>query len=125
MPFDLQAIAAKVSVWSGDGVKIAAAASRVYAAYQRMEPTTKAAIQADLQTLEAEWTALDDSLDAYDKANTVSKIAAVVAVGNVIAKAAPIIGRIAKDAETVFGADWSVIKPDVDLILNTLKGNAA
>ena len=125
MALDLQAIAAKVSVWSGDGVKIAAAASRIYASYLRLEATTKAAIEADVQTLQAEWTALDDALDAYSKDNAVSKIAAAVAIGNVIAKAAPVLGRIAKDGETVFGADWAVIKPDFELILNILKGTTS
>ncbi len=125
MAFNIETVAARLSVWSGEGVKIASAASRLYTAYLKLSPTTKAAMQADLQTLESQWTAIDEAFDAYDKTNKLSKIAAAMTIFDAVAKGAPIIGRIAKDGETVFGADWAVIKPDVGLILTTLKGTAA
>ena len=120
----LDTIAAKFASWGAPGIKIAAALTVIYTAYQKLEPTTKASIDADLKTLQAEWSALDNAFTAYDNDNDLSKAAAAMAIVNVIAKAVPIITRVSKDGATVFGADWQVIKPQVDVILGTFKGTA-
>ena len=121
MPFDLVAFAAQVSRFSSKGVPIAAAATKIYDAYQRMEPTAKASIQADVEAVEAAWSSMDDAFDAYNKANTLSKVSAGLAAIDTITRLTPLVARIAKDGEMLFAADWPVVKPQVDIILGVLK----
>ena len=121
MSFDIVAVARKVSTWSSKGVPVAVAATRLYEAYQRMEPTAKASIQADVEAVEASWAAMDDAFDAYNKSNAVSKFSAGLAAIDTITKLTPLVARIAKDGEMLFSADWPVIKPQVDIILSVFK----
>ena len=124
MAFDAVAFATKVSLYSSKAVPIAAAATKIYDAYQRLEPTAKASIQADVAAVEAAWTAMDDAFDSYNKANTLSKVSAGFAAIDTITKLTPLVARIAKDGEMLFAADWPVIKPQIQIIENVLKGNA-
>ena len=124
MPFDAVAFATKMSLYSSKGVPIAAAATKIADAYERMEPTAKASIQADVEAVAAAWTAMDDAFDAYSKSNKLSKVSAGFAAIDTITKLTPLVARIAKDGEMLFAADWPVIKPQIQIIENILKGTA-
>ena len=120
----LDTIAAKFASWGAPGIKIAAALTVIYSAYQKLEPTTKASIEADFKTIGAEWMALNDALTAYDKDDAVSQIKLALALKSVAFNAVPVLTRVFSDFATVFEADWQVVKPQVDVILQTLKGTA-
>lgn len=121
----LDSFAQTFASWSGPGVKIAAAATAIYSAYQKLEPTTKASIEADLKTIEAEWMALNDALTAYDKDDGLSQVKLVFALKSVAFNAVPVLTRVFTDIASVSKADWQTIKPQVDIILTSLKGTPA
>ncbi len=125
MTFDLNTFAAKLSLLSADGIKIASAATKLYVLYQKLGPTAKASIAADVQAIAASWAALDKALNNYQSSDDLLKLDAVFAIIGTIATLAPLIGRIANDGETLFGADWPLIQPQVEIILNILKGQPA
>jgi hypothetical protein len=122
MPFDLVPVATALARLSSKGIPVAAAVTKLYLLYQKLEPATKASIQADVDAIAASWAALDTALNNYKSADDFSKISAVEAIIATIGTLAPLIGKIAKDGQTLFGADWPLIKPQLDIIVNTLKG---
>lgn len=124
MPFDLVPVATALARFSSKGIPVAAAVTKLYLLYQKLEPATKASIQADVDAIAASWAALDTALNNYKSADDFSKIEAVEAIIATIGTLAPLIGKIAKDGQTLFGADWPLIKPQIDIIVNTLKGTA-
>jgi hypothetical protein len=122
---DLEIISAKFLTWGKDGAAIFGALSRLKAAYLRLSPVTRASLAADEQALVAQWNALDRALTAYNREDGLSQASGLMEIGNTLAMAVPVLTRVARDSATVFGADWTVIQPDITLIVTTLKGSAS
>ena len=124
LPFRADA-AAPLGEGSGDGdhlCRIQRLGERLEKAYFQLAPSARASIAADEQAAVAAWKSLDAAFHAYDSASKMSKVAAALAVFDTVAKTTPLLTRIAQDGETLFQADWPLIKPDVTLVLSTLQG---
>ena len=126
MPLDFDAIGDDLAKIGADSKIVFPALGRIYAEYQKLEPTTRASLVADVHALAAQVTALGTALAALEADDDVQKLGGAIQFASTLAQAAGIATRVSKDLQKVAGADYAVIKPDALLILNTLeKGPSA
>jgi hypothetical protein len=120
MPLDFEAIGDDLSKLGAESKIVFPALGRIYAEYQKLEPTTRASLVADIHALAAQFGAMGTALAALEADDEVQKLGGAVQFARTLAQAASIGTRVAKDLQAVAGADYAVIKPDALLILNTL-----
>ncbi len=122
MNIDFDAIGNDLARFGSEGKTVFAALGRIHAAYLKLETSTRASLLADVETLTDQVKAISLALKALEQDDDMQKLGGAIQLARTLAQAGPIASRVETDLKTVMGDDWSVVRPDVLLLINTIKG---